>query len=111
MTTKAISLAQLLGHTPGPWKAVDQFIVAGDPEGEHPDIYIAEIAESDSEGRIAPAAQHDANARLIAAAPLLLAAAMHAMQELTEWSPAVQALQQAIGAAIRPDVGQLTGSG
>ena len=39
-------------HTPGPWQQSWQFIVAPDPNGIHPDIYIAEIAEEDSEGRI-----------------------------------------------------------
>jgi hypothetical protein len=61
-------------HTPGPWTVDWQFIIAPDPNGRHPDIYIAEIAEVDDEGRSASAAQQLANGRLIAAAPALLAA-------------------------------------
>jgi hypothetical protein len=61
-------------HTPGPWQQSWQFIVAPDPTGFHPDIYIAEIAEEDDEGRIASPGQQAANARLIIAAPELLAA-------------------------------------
>lgn len=59
-------------HTPGPWDYDLDYIVAPDPGGRHPDIYIAEIAHSDDEGRIASPQQQDANRRLIAAAPELL---------------------------------------
>jgi len=58
-------------HTPGPWDYSLDYIVAPDPNGRHPDIYIAEIAHSDDEGRIASLEQQDANRRLIAAAPEL----------------------------------------
>jgi hypothetical protein len=61
-------------HTPGPWQQSWQFIVAPDPDGIHPDIYIAEIAHEDSEGRIASPEQQEANGRLIVAAPALFAA-------------------------------------
>jgi hypothetical protein len=61
-------------HTPGPWQQSWQFIVAPDPDGIHPDIYIAEIAETDSDGRIAPPEQQKANGQLLVAAPNLLAA-------------------------------------
>lgn len=61
-------------HTPGPWGQAWQFIVAPDAEGVHPDLYIAEIAEEDGEGRVASSEQRAANGRLIAAAPELLAA-------------------------------------
>ena len=61
-------------HTPGPWEQDGQFIVAPDPNGIHPDIYIAEIAEEDSEGRIASPEQQKANGQVIVAAPALLAA-------------------------------------
>jgi hypothetical protein len=61
-------------HTPGPWQQDLHFIVAPDPDGIHPDIYIAEIAEEDSEGRIASPEQQEANGRLIVAAPALFAA-------------------------------------
>jgi hypothetical protein len=59
-------------HTPGPWHHDWRFIIAPDPNGVHPDIYIAEIAETDDEGRVAPPEQQWANARLLAAAPELL---------------------------------------
>jgi hypothetical protein len=58
-------------HTPGPWESDGQFIVAPDPAGIHPDIYIAEIVATDDEGRMAPPKQQVANASLIAAAPFL----------------------------------------
>ena len=61
-------------HTPGPWQQSWQFIVAPDPNGIHPDIYLAEIAEEDSDGRVASPEQQAANGRLIVAAPDLLAA-------------------------------------
>ncbi len=61
-------------HTPGPWQQHWQFIVAPDPDGIHPDIYIAEIADEDSEGRIASPEQQKSNGRLIVAATALLAA-------------------------------------
>ena len=61
-------------HTPGPWQQSWQFIVAPDPDGVHPGIYLAEIAEEDSDGRVASTEQQAANGRLIVAAPDLLAA-------------------------------------
>ena len=54
-------------HTPEPWDYDMGFIVAPDPAGQHPDIYVAEIAHDDDEGRIAPSEQHEANARRIVA--------------------------------------------
>lgn len=62
----------LAQHTPGPWDCDMDYIVAPDPNGRHPDIYIAEIAHRDDEGRIASYEQQDANRHLIAAAPELL---------------------------------------
>ena len=41
-------------HTPGDWDFDNGFIVAPDPAGKHPDIYIAEIATEDDEDRFAP---------------------------------------------------------
>ena len=61
-------------HTLGPWQQSWQFIVAPDPKGIHPDIYIAEIAEEDTEGPVASPAQQEANGRSIVAAPALFAA-------------------------------------
>jgi len=61
-------------HTPGDWDFSSGFIVAPDPSGKHPDIYIAEIVTEDGEGRIAPDEQHQANGYLLAKAPALLKA-------------------------------------
>ena len=58
-------------HTPGPWEDDGKFIVAPDPAGVHPDIYIAEIVQEDDEGRLASPQQQLANGTLIAAAPSL----------------------------------------
>ena len=75
-------------HTPGPWQQSWQFIVAPDPNGKHPDIYIAEIAEEDSEGRIASPEQQKANGQLIVAAPALLAALRTLAEQADEDCPA-----------------------
>lgn len=72
-------------HTPGPWSSDWQFIVANDPNGVHPDIYIAEISESDDEGRVASDEQQQANARLIAAAPELLKALEDALAYMVDY--------------------------
>ena len=69
-------------HTPGPWQQDLHYIVAPDPGGIHPDIYIAEIAEEDSEGRIASPEQQEANGRLMTAAPELLAACRMVVAQL-----------------------------
>ena len=69
-------------HTPGPWQQDWQFIVAPDPDGIHTDIYIAEIAEEDSDGRVASPEQQEANGRLIVAAPELLEALLLAQRAL-----------------------------
>src|ERR1700722_15505381 len=63
-----------LTHTPGPWDCDLDYIVAPDPNGRHPDIYIAEIAHSDDEGRVASYEQQLGNRQLIAAAPAMLKA-------------------------------------
>ncbi len=55
-------------HTPEPWDYDMDYIVAPDPSGRHPDIYIAEIAHSDDEGRVAALEQQEANRRRIVAA-------------------------------------------
>lgn len=60
-------------HTPGPWDYDMDYILAPDPNGRFPEIYIAEIAHIDDEGRIASPEQQDANRHLIAAAPAMLA--------------------------------------
>jgi hypothetical protein len=67
MTTTARS--STIRHTPGPWNDDGQFIVAPDPKGVYPDIYVAEIVQEDSEGRLASPRQQKANAGLIALAP------------------------------------------
>jgi hypothetical protein len=74
----------LIRHTPGPWNYDMDFIVAPDPGGRHPDIYIAEIAHSDEEGRIACPGQQDANRRLIAAAPELLEALDYLLEQTVD---------------------------
>jgi hypothetical protein len=57
-------------HTPEPWKMDWHFIVAPDPKGVYPDMYIGEISIEDSEEpeRIASAEQQIANGRRIIAA-------------------------------------------
>jgi hypothetical protein len=72
LMTKPIQNETRASHTPGPWNYDMDFIVGPDPTGLFPDIYIAEIAHADDEGRIAAPQQQDANRRLIAAAPDLL---------------------------------------
>ena len=71
-------------YTPGPWDYDMDYIVAPDPNGRHPDIYIAEIAHSDEEGRIASPSQQDANRRLIAAAPELLEALDYLLEQTVD---------------------------
>ena len=56
-----------MNHTPGPWKVFDRTLVGTD------DIAVANVKGSDSISD----AQDEANARLIAAAPELLAALKH----------------------------------
>ena len=96
-------------HTPGPWQQSWQFIVAPDPDGIHPDIYLAEIAEEDSDGRIASPEQQAANGRLIVAAPDLLAACrmVVARWERGDLAEAARACQSAVelATAERPAVG------
>ncbi len=95
----------LSAHTPGPWKI--------DTLGSHIWIlsetgdYLAEVITSDEEGRCRPE-DAEANARLMAAAPELLAAAEEALLILKqlktdEWafddSPIEEQLQDAIAKA------------
>jgi len=88
-------------HTPGPWRHDWQFIVAPDSAGIHLDIYIAEIAETDEDGRVASPEQQEANARLIAAAPDLLEAAELVIARWSEGdlAEAVRFLDSAVAAA------------
>src|SRR5713226_8418606 len=72
----------LPAHTPGDWDFDSGFIVAPDPSGKHPDIYIAEIVTEDDEGRLAPDEQRDANGYLLAKAPALLKALENALDIL-----------------------------
>jgi hypothetical protein len=90
-----------VAHTPGPWESSWQFIVAPDPNGIQPDIYIAEIVETDDEGRAAAPEQQRANAHLIAAAPELLEAAEEVIAnwETGDLAQAVRALDAAIASA------------
>ena len=73
--TKPTHRSLPIAYTPGPWDYDMDYIVAPDPSGLHPDIYIAEIVHADDEGRLATPEQQDANRRLIAAAPDLYVAA------------------------------------
>lgn len=64
-------------HTPGPWRRVDCYIYGGPPgTGSH-------VADASPFGPMADAGVADANARLIAAAPDLLAA-LEALMHTTE---------------------------
>jgi hypothetical protein len=85
-------------HTPGPWQQDWNYIVAPDPDGIHPDIYIAEITEDDSDGRLASPEQQEANGRLIVAAPDLLAACrmVVARWESGDLAEAARACQAAV---------------
>jgi hypothetical protein len=72
----------ILTHTPGPWDCDLDYIVAPDPNGRHPDIYIAEIAHCDDEGRVATYEQQHGNRQLITAAPEMLNALLLAQGAL-----------------------------
>ncbi len=98
-------------HTPGPWTAVDPV--------DEPDVLCHEIVGPTSGHplatvwtdyyAVAPIPEHEANARLIAAAPALLEALEGLLNEalgqgwygprLTAWSEAVQKAQEAVAAA------------
>ncbi len=67
-----------LKHTPGPWSVDTCYVIAPDPTGRHPDLYIAEMATDDEDGRLPPDDEQDANAALLASAPELF----HALMEL-----------------------------
>ena len=88
-------------HTPGPWSHEWGYIVAPDPKGIHPDIYIDDLAGIDDEGRVPSDAQQKANGRLLAAAPQLLAAARLVVERWCEGdlADAVRALDSAIAEA------------
>jgi hypothetical protein len=83
MTTETEEMPPI-AHTLGPWDYDMDYIVAPDPSGVHPDIYIAEIAHADDEGRIASPEQQDANRRLIAAAPELLVALDYLLEQTVD---------------------------
>jgi hypothetical protein len=97
-------------HTPGPWHNDWQFIVAPDPAGIHPDIYIAEIVETDDEGRAATTEQQAANASLIAAAPKMLEAlhlcedVLSELARIDDGTPSISALNM-----IRTVIAEATG--
>jgi hypothetical protein len=79
---RTLTMTTILAHTPGPWDCDLDYIVAPDPNGRHPDIYIAEIAHSDDEGRVATYEQQTGNRQLITAAPEMLAALLFAQGAL-----------------------------
>jgi hypothetical protein len=75
-------MTNILVHTPGPWDCDLDYIVAPDPNGRHPDIYIAEIAHCDDEGRVASYEQQHGNRQLITASPTMLEALLLAQAAL-----------------------------
>ncbi len=87
-------------YTSGPWDWDLDYIVAPDPSGRHPDIYIAEIAHSDDEGMVASIEQQIANRQLIAAAPELLAACQRAFHVFENDTPRKCEVLALIGNAI-----------
>lgn len=74
-------------HTPGPWDFDFPYIIAPDPSERHPDLYIAEVAREDDDGRVPPEDEQDANARLLAAAPDLFAALADLLGEIDLATP------------------------
>ena len=47
-------MTNTIPYTPGPWDCDLDYIVAPDPNGRHPDIYIAEIAMLMMKGALRP---------------------------------------------------------
>lgn len=71
------------GHTPGPWEVCGQFVRTPFRHGEPG---AAGLMIADVRFGIWPPAQHEANARLIAAAPALLEALKAADEALTQFT-------------------------
>lgn len=74
-------------HTPGPWQEFGPYpcqIYGGDPKRR-----IAVIDRTTGQ----PNEQHDADARLIAAAPLMLVELRETLRDLSEWDGTKEALQ------------------
>ena len=86
----------VMTHTPGPWTIDWQYIVAPDPTGTHPDLYIAEVMVEDEEGRVPDAKQIEANARLLAAAPEMLRTLMRIELCTSGWGGNPRLLLKAI---------------
>jgi hypothetical protein len=80
-------MTNTIPYTPGPWDCDLDYIVAPDPNGRHPDIYIAEIAHADDEGRVASYEQQHANRQLITAAPELREKLADLVQQTDEDCP------------------------
>lgn len=99
-------------YTPGRWCSDGRFIIAPDPAGIHADIYIAEIVETDDEGRLATPRQQFANAQLIAAAPEMLAAlqlcedVLSDLARLDDGTPSISALHMARDAIAKAEGGK-----
>ena len=99
LITSAIDLESLQGHTPGPWIAVGRWV-------EHPRDDIPDICTTDPKV-MGPAGRSDAeccaNARLIAAAPVLLAEVRRLrdrIRELTLYAAGVEARRDALAARL-----------
>lgn len=71
-----------LQHTPGPWKYDRGFILAPNRNGIDRDVYIADIAREDEEGRVVSGEEQSANGSLLAAAPDMLAMLRQALEAL-----------------------------
>lgn len=72
-------------HTPGPWAYDRDSQEIFSSTAPHSNGWIAHVGGSDSDNRAYPASMRDANARLIAAAPDMLAALHLCKQALTNY--------------------------
>jgi hypothetical protein len=63
-----------MAHTPGPWEVDDDTMEIFSIRPGHSTGWIAKVLGNDGNGEPLPAEEMDANARLIAAAPDILAA-------------------------------------
>ena len=78
--------AAVLKHTPGPWRVSQNSNILANGQREFPKMVAAVYITNDTSPSYKDREERDANSRLIAAAPELLAALMDAM-------PFIRALQ------------------